>query len=503
MSEQARTTIDGVPVYCSYTEIMDIERMIENPRNPNKHPEAQIKLLARIIKVQGWRAPITISDRSGFIVKGHGRLAAAKIARQSQVPVDRQHYESEAEEWADMIADNRLGELSQIDNTMLLDLLQEVDTGEIDILLTGYSDDDIQGLINAISGADDTDAGSGDDNIPAKPAAPPITKPGDLWILGGHRILCGDATNPEHVHRVMQGEKAAMVHTDPPYGVSYQSASGKFDILKNDDKTHDELIQKLLLPSFRLMTKITDEAAAFYIWHASSTRREFEFAMDATGLIESQYIIWVKNGIVMGHADYQWAHEPCYYASKAGCTPKFYGDRAQHTVWRATLATTGAIGVLTTLGPGVVILDGKGGTLYLAPKAPKGKKTRHIRLTEGQCINLYNENQENTVWEVARETGTEHPTQKPAELARRAIENSSQPGEIVWDSFMGSGTTLIAAELTGRIGYGLELDPVYCDVIVKRYMSIHGCSDNVYLERDGQRMTYVEAIVGEAGESDA
>ncbi len=142
------TEADGIQVYCAHTEIADTESLIENPRNPNRHSDEQLRLLAKIIEHQGWRNPITVSNRSGFIVRGHGRLRAAKLLGVSQVPIDRQDYANEAEEWADLIADNRLSELSYIDNPTLKDLLEELDTGALDMELTGFTEMEMERLMS-------------------------------------------------------------------------------------------------------------------------------------------------------------------------------------------------------------------------------------------------------------------------------------------------------------------------------------------------------------------
>lgn len=488
-SAEPRAMIGDVPVYCTYDELLDTEKVIGNPRNPNAHPAEQVELLAKIIKATGWRANITISKLSGYVVKGHGRLAAAIKAGIPQVPVEYQDYTSEAEEWADLTADNRLAELAEMNTTMLADLLQEIDTGEFPLELTGYTEEDLDGIIEAMAGAEDAEPNDQDDEH--EQPLPPMSRPGDLWILGPHRLICGDATDEATIERLMGAEKAAMVHTDPPYGVSYETQSGNFGMIKNDDKTHDELFYKLLLPAFNLYRKHTIEKAAFYIWHASSTRRDFEDAMTAAGLMENQYIIWVKNGIALGRADYQWAHEPCFYASRAGVSPNFYGDRAQHTVWRVTTRQDGTM--MTVLGNGVVLTDGTGGRLYVTDKPPKGKKIRYLRMEEGKPVDLFQEDRMQTVWEVARETNTLHPTQKPVELPVRAIENSSQPGEIVLDFFGGSGSTLLGAELTGRRCFTTELDPVYCDVIISRYVTQTG-NIGVTCVRDGKELSYIDLV---------
>lgn len=488
-SAEARAMIGDIPVFCSYDELLETEKVIGNPRNPNKHSKKQVELLARIIKATGWRANITISRLSGYVVKGHGRLEAAIKAGCELVPVEYQNYTSEAEEWADLTADNRLSELSDMDNTMLADLLNEINTGEFPLEMSGYTEEDLESIIGAIAGEGDAEPNDQDDE--QDQPLPPMSKLGDLWQLGPHRLICGDATDAATIERLMDGEKAAMVHTDPPYGVSYETQSGNFAMIKNDDKTHDELFYKLLLPAFNNYRKHTIEEAAFYIWHASSTRRDFEDAMTAAGLMENQYIIWVKNGISLGRADYQWAHEPCFYASKAGVSPHFYGDRAQHTVWRVTTRQDGQM--MTVLGGGIVLTDGTGGKLCITDKPPKGKKMRYVRMEEGKPIDLFQEDRMQTVWEVARETNTLHPTQKPVEIPVRAIENSSQPGEIVLDFFGGSGSTLLGAELTGRRCFTTELDPVYCDVIISRYVTQTG-NIGVTCIRDGKEYSYIDLV---------
>lgn len=482
------TTPDGIPVFCAYDELIPVEKAIPNPKNPNQHSTEQVALLGNIIQANGWRAPITISKRSGFIVKGHGRRLAALHIESGYVPVDYQEYASEAEEWADLIADNRLAELSTLDTTMLVDLIGDMDTGEVPVELTGYSEEDLADLIAALEGADDTV----DDKADAAPAAQniPMSKAGDIWYLGAHKLICGDSTDPATINKLMDGEKAQMVNTDPPYGVEYTGGVGKtWDMIKADDKTGDNLMRDLLLPVFKNYVQHTDPKAAFYIWHASTTRRDFEDAMAAAGIVEKQYIIWVKNNFQMGRADYHWGHEPCFYAEKAGETAKFYGDRTQRTTWKAVLREEDHMAIVLT--GGVVLTDGAGGKVYLNDKPPKGKKIRYIRLSEGRSISLYPESKATTAWEVARETGIEHPTQKPVELAIRAIDNSSAPGDLVLDFFAGSGSTLIGAEMTGRRCNAVELDPRYCDVIINRYVRFTG-NIGVTCQRGDQELQYIE-----------
>lgn len=485
---KARAMAGDIPVYCAYDVLEPLGKIIPNPKNPNGHPKSQIKILADIIKAQGWRAPITVSTRSGFIVRGHGRLEAALLIGADVAPVDYQDYASEAEEWADLIADNRLAELSEVNDGLLADLIMEMGDNPA-VSLTGFTTDEMAALLANMEVEEPEENKSPDTEL--EQLTSPLCRAGDLWELGDHRLIIGDSTNPETIERLMNGEIAHMVHTDPPYGVSYETQSGKFDMIKNDDKTGDALFSDLLLPVFNLYRKYTIPEAAFYIWHASSTRRDFEDAMIAAGLMEQQYLIWVKNGISLGRANYQWAHEPCFYASRAGVTPNFYGDRAQHTVWRVTTHQDGQL--MTVLGGGMLLTDGKGNQLYMTDKAPKGKKYRSVRMEEGKPLSIYNEERMDTVWEIARETNTLHPTQKPVEIPIRAIENSSRPGEIVLDFFGGSGSTLMGAEMTGRRCYTSELDPQYGDVIISRYV-MHTGNIAVTCHRDGQSIPYIDLV---------
>lgn len=190
---QPKATAGGVPVFCAHDAIVAIEKLIPNPKNPNTHPDAQIQALGRIIRQTGWRAPITVSKRSGFIVKGHGRLTAAKLEGLTEVPVDYQNYTNEAEEYADLVADNRIAELAEIDNKLLSDIFADIDTGEIPMELTGYTDKEVESLIIGLTEALHEDTG---DQSETPENGDSFTKKGDLWIVGNQIILC---TDEEHL----------------------------------------------------------------------------------------------------------------------------------------------------------------------------------------------------------------------------------------------------------------------------------------------------------------
>lgn len=433
------------------------------PNNPRTHPPAQVALLADIMKKRGIDQPIVV-DEDGVILKGHGRRMAAELAGFKEFPVVVHRGLSDADKKAMRIEDNQVSLLSGWDQGLIRSEIQSIQLQGYDVALLGFPEATLRGW--GAFGA--TAAGTTDpEHIPDAPKRATV-RAGDLWELGGHRLLCGDATKPESWKALFGQRRASMIFTDPPYGVSYEG--GGFEIIQGDKKRRDDLY-KMLLGSIRSMVGIAADKAAFYIWHASSTREDFAQAMKAAGLSERQYLMWVKPAIVFGRADYQWQHEPCFYASKADYSPAFYGERAESTVWHVGLAR--ATDLAATIGNGILLLNGEGGSLYIQSRAPKAKKLREIRLGKDTNVFLSGaDRQDSTVWEVARDSNYEHPTQKPVELARRAIENSSKPGEIVADGFLGSGTTLIGAEITGRRCFGTELDPVYAEVILRRWETL-------------------------------
>ncbi|MDY2852834.1 MAG: DNA modification methylase [Acidaminococcus fermentans] len=457
----------------------NVDEIIPYENNPRKNDKA-VPAVAKSIQEFGFKVPIVI-DKNNIIVNGHTRLKAAKKLGLETVPCIVADDLTPDQIRAFRLADYKVGEIATWDDDKLEEELTEL-TGIIDMQDFGFEDffsKDAQETVQP-----------GDDDV--KEPAAVFVKPGDLWVLGRHKLLCGDATKDTDVDRIMAGEKAQLVHTDPPYGVSYVTQSGKYDMIKNDDKTGDDLLSTLLVPAFKEYVRNTDPDAAFYIWHASSTRRDFEDAMLAAGLLEKQYIIWAKPAPVLGHADYQWSHEPCFYSEKAGQHAHFYGDRTQRTVWMATIHSRAAMAA--SLAGGVVLTDGKGSKIYVSAKTPKGKKLRYVRVSdEGQTVDLQPDSTVSTVWEIGRDSKTIHPTQKPLEIPIRAINNSSKPGDLVLDFFGGSGSTLIAAEKTGRRCNTIELDPKYCSAIIDRYIETVNDNSQVFrINPDGTRTPYMD-----------
>lgn len=451
----------------SKVEMRRLNKIIPFKNNPRTHPQAQIEHLARLMQTHGVDQPIVI-DEDGIILKGHGRRLAALAAGFDRFPVVVHRGLNDEEKTEVRIADNQTGLLAGWDLESLHGEIVGLDAADRDLTILGFSQADIDSFLS------EADTPKNDPDDLPEPVKNPTVRQGDIWLLGDHRILCGDATDPENWKRLFNPvERAAVIFTDPPYGVSYFARSGQFEVIKGDDKRRDDLY-RMLLASLKMMADHAGEHAAFYIWHASTTRDDFSQAMNAAGLIERQYLIWVKPSIVLGHSDYRWQHEPCFYASKGERKPNFYGGRDQSTVWHIQIGGRQK-DVAATIGNGVVILDGEGGTLFVQSKVPKNKKLRQLRITNGKNVFLSGSDRvDGTVWEVTRDSGNIHPTQKPVELARRAIENSSRPGEIVVDGFLGSGTTLIGAEMTGRKCYGIELDPIYAQATIDRWEKFTG-----------------------------
>ena len=415
-------TAAGIPIHCAHDEVVDTISLVPNPRNPNKHPDSQIRLLAQIIAVQGWRAPITVSNRSGFVVRGHGRLLAAQLAGWEQVPIDRQDYATEAEEWADLIADNRLAELAETDEAALLDLLKELEASQA-LPLTGYSDEDLLALLAEVNAAQDRPEDFDTEEAMADPDAAGIVtrvQPGELWQLGRHRLLCGDATKAADWERLMNGAVAQAIITDPPYAINYlggraaqeervsarrRGVEGQEGDAYWDDLT-DEQYRALLNSSLSLAHRYSDDKAPLYLWFASSHLRDVLDCMRKCGWQERNLLVWVKNnGTGALFAQYKHWYEPLFYAHKRGQSPRWHGPTNERTVWEHDKPAVNDL----------------------------------------------------------------HPTMKPLALIARAISNATTPGQLVVDPFLGSGTAIIAAERTGRLCCGMDLEPRYCDVILARW----------------------------------
>ena len=438
------------------------------PGNQRSHSPAQIDEIARSIEAVDWTKPIIVDDK-GEILAGHGAWMAAQQLGMDTVPTITRYGLTAGQKKAYRIADNKLAEKSTWDDKLLAKELAELRRMGFDMSLTGFDPTEVEFMLQP---------------PPIDPGEPPqpeiqkrvISRLGDRWDMGDHRILCGDSTKPESYKTLMGGRQAQVVYTDPPYGISYKAPSGKFETLQGDDLRRGQLAD-LLNGAFSAALSHTREDAGWCVWHASGTREDFAHAMRANGLMELCLIIWEKPGATLGWGDYRQAHEPMFYAARQGTKPAFYGDRTGTTLWRLESRKGGKDP--TSIGNGLIITGPDGQEVYLAPAAPKGKKVRHLHLTPGTPLLVQPRSDVDNVWAVSRDIGhgkdsAIHPTQKPVELARRACRNSAREGEIILDMFAGSGSTIMGAEQTKRIGYAIELDPHYVDAIVRRWQDATG-----------------------------
>lgn len=455
---QPKAWANDIPVYCAHDKVEKITDVKPNPKNPNQHPPEQIKLLAAIIKRQGWRAPITVSTRSGYIVKGHGRLQAAQYMEAEYVPVDYQDYSTEEEEIADLIADNRLAELSEIDNQMLCELFAEIKLDpDFDISLTGFTEDEYMELLGGLS-EDAMLMEIAEDEVPElDEVSDPVTYPGDVWELGRHRLVCGDSTKVSTYDELLgDDEFADLTITDPPYNVDYHGSAGS---IMNDNMS-DNAFFLFLHDAFKQMYGAMREGAAIYVFHADSEGRNFRNAFHHAGFTTKQCLQWVKNALVLGRQDYQWIHEPCLYSWKEGAGHYFTPDRSQTTVFKEEPVDF-----------------------------TKMKKEELLHFIQEHLVK--EDIPTSVIYEDKPKRNDMHPTMKPVKLLSRLMANSSKKGWIVLDPFAGSGSTLIAAELTGRTARVIEMDPRYADVIVKRYVMTTGKKD-VRLIRGGKEIDLEE-----------
>lgn len=315
---KAKALANGIEVWCSFDELVSVDSLNPNPKNPNKHPDSQIELLSKNIKYLGWRHPITVSKRSGFIVAGHGRLMAAKKLGVQIVPVDYQDFNSDADEMAVLMADNRLAELSETSEEDLKNILSELD-GKIEIDLTGFSDAEVEQLLRDIN----TDVL--DEDVPEVPTEP-ISKFGDIFEFGSHRLMCGDSTDSEQVKKLMGDEIANMVFTDPPYNVDYGSDERK---IENDNLGSEfpQFLEKVIKNIFSF------SSGAIYICMSSSEIDSLQSTFKRLGGHWSTFIIWAKDTFTLGRSDYHRQYEPILYGWEEGVSHYFCGDRSQGDVW--------------------------------------------------------------------------------------------------------------------------------------------------------------------------
>ena len=399
-------------------EKIDISVLIPYARNARTHSDEQIAQIAGSIKEFGFNNPVLI-DKDNGVIAGHGRLAAARKLGLKEVPCIRLEHLTETQRKAYILADNRIALNSGWEAELLSLELSELLDGGVNLESLGFDADEIDALLNKI---EPTEGLTDEDATPEVPEEP-VTKPGDVWILGKHRLMCGDSTSIQALEALCQDQAVDMWLTDPPYNVAYEGKTK--DALKiQNDSMDDEQFRQFLRDSYVAADAVMKPGAVFYIWHADSEGYNFRGAAQDAGWKVRQCLIWKKQTMVMGRQDYHWKHEPCLYGWKDGAGHLWAADRKQTTILEFDRPSRNA----------------------------------------------------------------EHPTMKPVALFEYQMLNNTKGGDIVLDSFGGSGTTLIAAEKNGRIARLMELDAKYCDVIVKRWQDFTG--KQATLESTGQ--TYSE-----------
>lgn len=384
-------------------ETRSVEALIPYAANSRTHSDAQVAQIAASIKEFGWTNPILIDGENG-IIAGHGRLLAARKLGLEEVPCVMLDHLSKAQQRALVIADNQLAMNAGWDMAMLAAEIEDLKLGDFDIDLLGFDDKFLDELLD--SGP--TEGLTDEDAVPEVPETPK-TVLGDVWVLGNHRLMCGDSTSIDALQKLTESRLVDMWLTDPPYNVAYEGKTKDALTIQNDSMT-DDSFRQFLRDAYVAADAVMKPGAVFYIWHADSEGYNFRGAAYDAGWKVRQCLIWKKSTMVMGRQDYHWKHEPCLYGWKEGAAHLWATDRKQTTI------------------------------LEFDKPSRNG----------------------------------EHPTMKPVELFEYQMLNNTKGADIVLDSFGGSGTTVIAAEKHGRHARLIELDPRYCDVIIKRWQDFTG-----------------------------
>lgn len=428
-------------------------------RNARTHSPEQVQQLVNSIREFGFTNPVLV-DEDNVLIAGHGRTAAATELGMDRVPAIRLAGLSEAQKKALRIADNQLALNSGWDMDLLASEIAELQDDDFDLGLLGFDSKFLDELLDGTlledeepeAGAD----GEGDGSAGVGEPGEYVSQAGDVWLLGQHRVMCGDSTSLDDVEKLMGGVQADMVWTDPPYNVAYEGGTEEALTIQNDDMP-DEDFRQFLRDVFTSAYAVTVAGGPIYIAHADSEGLNFRAAMIESGWLYKQCLIWVKNTFVMGRQDHHWQHEPILYGWKPGAAHFWYGDRNKSTV-----------------------IDDDVDVKALG-------KPELIRL-----VNELRNQLATTIYREAKPVSSRlHPTMKPVALVAHQIQNSSQRGDVVLDLFGGSGTTLMACNKTGRINRSMELDPRYCDAIVQRWQSQTG--KRAVLEETGKTFDEMKA----------
>lgn len=417
--------------------ISDLKEYDNNPRE-NDHA---VEAVANSIKEFGFKVPIIV-DSNNVIIAGHTRLKAAISLGLTEVPCIVASDLTPEQVKAFRLADNKVGEIATWDLEKLKLELENI--GGLDMSLFGF---DMEPDIDEVF-EDDFDP---NDHVPEIP----YTEYGDLYLLGEHRLLCGDSTKAEDIKKLVDDKVIDLVLTDPPYNVDVGAkgdTNEQFDNrrIKNDNMSSEDFLS-FLVKAFKNMRDVLKEGGSFYVCHGSSSLVEFDKALQVNNLKPRQQLIWNKNTLVLGRQDYQWRHECIYYGWKEGKAHYFIDNRT-----------------LTT------VIDAPSLDFKAMKKDELIQRLEDIYSLKNSVLN-HDKPAKNDL----------HPTMKPISLLADLLKNSSHPGQNVLDPFGGSGSTLVACDELRRVAFLNELDETYVDVIVKRYINLKGSIDNCYVVRNG------------------
>ena len=389
-----------------------------NPRKKLKKGDKEYEKIKQSLLKFGYVDPIIVNNDM-TVIGGHQRLTVLKDL----------HYETakcvivdlpKEDEKALNIALNKI--TGQWDDALLADLLLDLQESDFNLDLTGFEPPEIDDILSNVH---DKELSEDEFDVEEELKKPTLSRHGDIWQLGKHRVICGDSTKVETYKQLLDDRKANLVVTDPPYNVDVEETAGK---ILNDNMSDGDFYQ-FLLSMFTQVENHMEDDASIYVFHADTEGLNFRKAFKNAGFYLSGCCIWKKNSLVLGRSPYQWQHEPCLYGWKKKGKHQWFSDRKQTTIWE-----------------------------YDRPKSSK-----------------------------------DHPTMKPIQLMAYPIQNSSMRGTIVLDPFLGSGSTLIAADQTGRVCYGIELDEKFVDVIVKRYIEVTGDTE-VNVQRNHEVLTYNQVL---------
>ena len=393
-------------------EYWALERLIPYANNARLHSEGDIDKLAGSLRRWGWTNPVLV-DELGVLIAGHGRVRAAAKLELTSIPVMVAHGWSEEEKRAYRLADNQLAARASWDLDLLRNEIQDLGFADFDVNLIGFEPDQLETILAGLGSSGLTDP----DSVP-EITEQPVTRLSDIWSLGRHRIRCGDSTSSADVAQVLAGAEPHLMVGDPPYGVGYQPSWRSRCKLSGGKLAQGKVLNDDRADWREAFALFPGNVA--YVWFGALHGDVAAAGLTACGFQLRAQIVWVKQHFTLSRGDYHWKHETCWYAVREGKASHWQGDRTQTTVWE------------------------------IANNNPFGNRQR--------------------------EQSWGHGTQKPVECMRRPIVNNSRPGQAIYDPFLGSGTSLIAAEMTGRVCYGLELSPAYVDVIVRRWQLFTGHS---------------------------